>query len=63
MFLDAHWELITLVRFLVFSFKMHEKAVNAEGLIERCFHSKCMKMCMIGHDVMYRRPPVLLINK
>jgi len=51
----AHWGLITLVRFLGFSFKMHEKAVNAEGLIERCFHSKCMKRCMMGYGVLYRR--------
>jgi len=29
--------------------------VNTEGLIERCFHSKCMKMCMMGYSVLYRR--------
>jgi len=34
---------------------MHEKAVSVKGLIERCFHSKCMKMCMMGYGVLYRR--------
>jgi len=34
---------------------MHENAVNVKGLIERCSHSKCMKMCMMGYGVLYRR--------
>jgi len=34
---------------------MHEKAVNVKDLIERCFHSKCMKMCMMDYGVLYRR--------
>jgi len=36
--------------------------VRFRGLIERCFHSKCMKKVYEGYEVLCRRPPVFLNN-